>query len=257
VVPADWLNATQEEIANAVTAFGGTLSKTNRTQLTAAINTAVGGAFPVANGTLSTSGTISVSAGGTFYNVGGSSTTQTLPAASTATGQSFGFYATSAFTLASAGGYIYGDGISTTAPALAAGQFICVQSDGASWRIFSASPGLGRSVPPAVSRSAQGILICASYSGSQTVSFTAPCAGYVYATASLNLAAVASAGIACSLIINGLTVASDNTLLAQSHIGVVAIAAGAAVTASVQVTATTSSGITATYMVGAIFVPSP
>jgi hypothetical protein len=142
VVPADWLNATQEEIANAVTAFGGTLSKTNRTQLTAAINNAVGGAFPVASGALSTSGTVSVSAGGTFFNVGGSATTQTLPAASTATGQSFGFYATSAFTLAAAGGYIYGDGISTTAPALAAGQFICLQSDGSAWRVFACSPSL-------------------------------------------------------------------------------------------------------------------
>jgi hypothetical protein len=40
VVPADWLNATQEEIANAITASGQTLSKTNRTQLATAINTA-------------------------------------------------------------------------------------------------------------------------------------------------------------------------------------------------------------------------
>ena len=224
---------------------------------TTAMATAIGGAFPISNGAFGVSTTLTAANSGTYYNVGGSGTTQTLPAASGATGKSFGFFASAAFILATAGGVIYGFGTSTSSVAIASGQFICLQSDGSNWRIFSMSPGINRSVAPACARSTQGVFLGASYNGSQTVSFTAPCAGYVVAVASLNMTATATNPAVGALILNGTTVATDSTLLSQSFSGVLSVAAGASVTATMQVTTTTSTGINATYEVTAFFVPYP
>ena len=118
-------------------------------------------------------------------------------------------------------------------------------------------PQISMRLPPVSSRSSTGVSLGASYSGSQTVTFTAPCAGYAYANANLNLSTTASAGITATLYINGTSVAHDTTTLSQSQLGVAAVTAGSTVTVTFQVTTTTNPAVAATYMVGAIFVPAP
>lgn len=102
----------------------------------------LGGAFPRTAQNLSTSTYLAAAANGTFYGVTGSGTTQILPAASASNDVSFGFLTLSDFTLASADGAILGGGIDATSISVPAGGFIAVQSDGAHWRIFSASPNI-------------------------------------------------------------------------------------------------------------------
>lgn len=90
--------------------------------------------------TTSTSWTTAAS--GAFINAGGSTTTQTVPAASAVAGMTIGFYAVTACTIATAGGSIYLDGIVVTTVSMTADSFLCLQSDGTNWRCFSGSPGL-------------------------------------------------------------------------------------------------------------------
>jgi hypothetical protein len=114
----------------------------------------MGGAFPVTFNGVSSSGSIGSAYNGQFINVTGSSTTQTLVAASTVTGMTVGFITSASFTLDSAGGNIYGASISTTSIFVPVGGFICIQSDGANWRIFSSSLASGfPSSSPSISAS--------------------------------------------------------------------------------------------------------
>jgi len=114
----------------------------------------MGGAFPVTFNGVSSSGSIGSAYNGQFINVGGSATTQTLVAASTVPGMTVGFITSVSFTLASAGGNIYGASISTASIFVPVGGFICIQSDGTNWRIFSSSLASGfPSSSPSVSTS--------------------------------------------------------------------------------------------------------
>ena len=115
---------------------------------------------------------------------------------------------------------------------------------------------LGR-VAPQVATSAQGVILGASYSGSESVTFTAPVAGYVYAWGTLNLNVVAGATVLCNLVVNGTTVQYDSTELSQSHQAVVAVTAGESVTVALQVSTGANPSVSATYSVGASFQPYP
>jgi hypothetical protein len=91
-----------------------------------------------------------------------------------------------------------------------------------------------------------------------SVSFTAPCAGYVYAIGALNVASQAAAGISVSLLINGASVSSDNTILTQYHQGVVSVTSGESVTVETLVTSgSTAPNVSATARAGAFFLPNP
>lgn len=89
------------------------------------------------------------------------------------------------------------------------------------------------------------------------VSFTAPVAGWVVAFGNTNLSGSATGGLVYTLSINGNNVSSDQTLLTQSHMGMLYVSAGVAVT--VTYTLTNSSGYTSpasTMYCGAFFVPA-
>lgn len=113
--------------------------------LTAGSISALQAGFPISSRTVTVSTSFSISDSGGFINVGGSATVQTLPSASTVSGMPIGFFASSAFTLtitpsggAFEGGVTNGD----ITLSIAAADFICIQSDGTNWRIFSASPNI-------------------------------------------------------------------------------------------------------------------
>lgn len=106
--------------------------------------------FPSDYGALSTSTSITLALyDGLYLTIGGSATTQTLPVASAAAGMVVGFLASSAFTLASSGGNFVG-GVpagTTTSLALKTADYVCVQSDGTNWKIFSANSTIGLVAP--------------------------------------------------------------------------------------------------------------
>lgn len=95
--------------------------------------------FASATGGVTTSTSLDSTYNGKYLNVGGSSTVQTLPDAGTVTAMCVGFYAVTPCTINTAGGLIAGGVISASSINLVAGNFLCVQSDGTNWRIFSAS----------------------------------------------------------------------------------------------------------------------
>jgi hypothetical protein len=105
----------------------------------------IGGAFPVAHGAVSVSTSIGTTFNGIYIDVSGTATTQTLISAATSTDMSVGFFAFAACTIAIVGGggnFLGGSLGGATSVALAAGEYLCLESDGASWRVFSASPRL-------------------------------------------------------------------------------------------------------------------
>jgi len=138
---------------------------------------------------------------------------------------------------------------------LPVGARVTLCSDGnATWRVVGR---VQTPVAPLVARSAQGVSIGAGYLAGVTVSFTPQVAGIVLATGMVNLSTVASSGVSCALKVNGTTLASDQTLLSQSHAGVFAVAAGTAVTVEFSLGAgSPSPAVSATYMVAAQFFPS-
>ncbi|HUB48359.1 MAG TPA: tail fiber domain-containing protein [Acetobacteraceae bacterium] len=90
---------------------------------------------------LSSNTTLAAGNANIYYVVTGG--TQTLPAASTVTGQTFGFNAGAACTIASAGGSFQGGALTgSTSVALADGDWLIVQSDGTNYRVVSASPSV-------------------------------------------------------------------------------------------------------------------
>jgi len=118
-------------------------------------------------------------------------------------------------------------------------------------------------VSPKRASSAQGISISANYSATLSVSFTIPPGngGWVMARAKINLNTTSASGINTSLVINGQggnASSSDSTLLSQSHGAFLAVSAGASVTTTYSVTATSvSPNVSATYDVEMFFLPNP
>jgi hypothetical protein len=101
--------------------------------------------FPVNTGTLSTTQSLSGANAGTMYRISAASITITLPDATTVSGMSVGFsmQASGSSILSSAGGTFQGAAVTgSSSITLAQSEFICVQSNGINWVVFSGSPNL-------------------------------------------------------------------------------------------------------------------
>ena len=117
-------------------------------------------------------------------------------------------------------------------------------------------PALGQFLGPMENGSRIGSL-SVSTTYTESVSFAAPSAGYVWGQARLVLSNTSASAIELRAIINGTTVGSDNTILPMTEAGVISVAAGASVTVTAQtVTGSTSPGIAASLYVDAIFIPA-
>ena len=91
----------------------------------------------------------------------------------------------------------------------------------------------------------------------QTLSFTAPSAGYVWGQVRTAFTGESASSIDVALLINGTAYGSDSTLLPMTEAGVTSVTAGEAVTVEAQMTiGSTSPGIGASLYVDAIFIPS-
>lgn len=98
----------------------------------------------------------------------------------------------------------------------------------------------------------------ASTTTNNSVSITAPCAGYIIGIASLNMNAVAAAGVGLSIVVNGVVWQSDNTLLPMTEYAMLSVASGAVTTVNAQTTTgATAPGNVLSSRVFAIFIPSP
>lgn len=110
---------------------------------TAGSVTALEAGFPTGSSTYSSSTTLSITDAGNLLRIGGTGTVITLPSASTVSGMAVGLSGVAAFTLSIVGaGGVFAGGAANgqTSISVAATQFVCVQSNGTSWVIFSASP---------------------------------------------------------------------------------------------------------------------
>ena len=117
-------------------------------------------------------------------------------------------------------------------------------------------PALGQFLGPMENGSRLGSL-SVSTTYTESVSFAAPSAGYVWGQARLILSNASASGIALSAIINGTTVGSDTTTMPGTEAGVISVAAGASVTVTAQaVTGSTSPDVYASLYVDAIFIPA-
>jgi hypothetical protein len=88
-------------------------------------------------------------------------------------------------------------------------------------------------------------------------SFTAPCNGWVFAIGSFNLYQPPASGYQCNLFINGNNVGSDTTAQSQKHMGSIYVAAGTAVSITMQaVSQSTAPGQGGTLHVLAFFIPA-
>jgi hypothetical protein len=252
----EFFNMVQEELARLVEFAGLTPSGSDYTQLRQALSRLFGGNL----GTVSADTTLTVDhAGLVVVDATSGSRVETLPAANALGGRPIMLRiarsdgSANTVTVQRAGGdSIANFGASLVIPPLSSVTLI---SDGNTGWIVLGRTGLS----PAwlTARSSQGILAGASYSGVQTVTFVAPADGYVQAIGLLNLSNIASAALTGALAINGTVVATDSTLLSQSHTGRQTVTRGATVTVTMTVTSTTSPGIGATYMVAAQFVATP
>ena len=117
-------------------------------------------------------------------------------------------------------------------------------------------PALGQFLGPMENGTKFGSL-AASTTYTQSVSFTAPSAGYVWGQARLIMSNTSSSSITLNAIINGTTVGIDTTILPMTEAGVTSVSAGASVTVTAQaVTGSTSPGTGASLYVDAIFIPA-
>jgi len=90
VVSDDWLNAVQEELAYVIEQSGGTLDKTSRVQLKAAIDLMInGGGAPLSKAFANTPFLATVANKTILWNSSGGACEQQLPAASTCPGAIF------------------------------------------------------------------------------------------------------------------------------------------------------------------------
>lgn len=95
--------------------------------------------------TVTVNKTYGVSDAGSYVTVSGSATTQTLPAANTVFGLTYGFFAATACTIAiaAAGGSFQGGSLGgSTSVALSAGDWILVQSNSTNYNVIAASPDI-------------------------------------------------------------------------------------------------------------------
>lgn len=109
---------------------------------TAGSVTALQAGFPVGTETISSNTTLSISDAGNFIRVLGGANI-TLPSAATVSGMAVGVFANAdfVFSIASGGGVFQGGAANNlTSITVAHQKFVCVQSNGTSWFIFSASP---------------------------------------------------------------------------------------------------------------------
>jgi hypothetical protein len=113
-------------------------------------------------------------------------------------------------------------------------------------------------IAPVVAAGAHGYSLPASGTYSVTASFTAPVNGWVVAFGHVNLASESTVSQTFNLYINGNNMSGDATLLPQSHMGVLYVAAGTAVT--ITFTGLNQSSSTAgpaqTMYAGGFFVPA-
>lgn len=130
--------------------------------------------------------------------------------------------------------------------------------DDTNWaQLLAAIKKLDAHLAPATARSATGVSLTAGYSGSATVSLTAPAAGSIFATGGLNTSGTGSTGIQGNLQYNGSTICGDQTTTSQSQAFIQPIAAGATATIAYVVSAAANTGTLGTYFVTALFVPNP
>ncbi len=131
-------------------------------------------------------------------------------------------------------------GTVTTAAATATGQAV----------------NLGQFLGPLTAGTQLGSL-AASTTYTETVSFTAPSAGFVWGQARSALSSTASSSVNVAVLINGATQQGDNTILPMTEAGVLQVSAGEAVTVTAQLTTgSTAPGVSASLYVDAIFIPS-
>ncbi|TCK39638.1 hypothetical protein B0G84_4978 [Paraburkholderia sp. BL8N3] len=112
-------------------------------------------------------------------------------------------------------------------------------------------------VAPVISKAVLGPL-GANGSWPATATITAPCDGFVYATAAVNASAQFTGALSLFLKINSVTAASDTTLMSQTQYTWVAVTEGQVI--EVQALATSGStapGQSASLIATALFVPSP
>ena len=151
-------------------------------------------------------------------------------------------------------GFFYGSGLNgfATFP-LNPGQGALLQWSAASgnWYVpfYSAAYLQSANIqPPLQATSAIGVSIGANYSGTISVSFTAPSNGWVTAIASLNLSGNPAANIHSIVSVDATNVGGDNNQNPQSYpCTPVFVGAGASVTVVMQVTTTTSPATLGTY----------
>lgn len=74
-------------------------------------------------------------------------------------------------------------------------------------------------VTPTTTQSTEGVLIGTFFDSIQTLNFTTPTNGFVFAFGKINLSQTAASGITTVLSINGAIISWDNTVLSQSHFG--------------------------------------
>jgi len=112
-------------------------------------------------------------------------------------------------------------------------------------------------VAPHAQAVGQGSL-AASTTYNNSITITAPCAGYIFGSASVVLSNQAAASIAFAIQINGTNSQGDNTLLPMTEYGTIQVAAGAVTTLNAQIVtgSTAPSAYSSTHILG-VFIPSP
>lgn len=141
------INAMVRYSASGTAPFDIYINRTdNNTKLPTATNSGwqrLPSGFPLAPTNVAVSTAWTIAADGFFVYVSVPGTTQTLPSPATVTGMKLGFITNIAggFTLATAAGIIFGDILNTVSVNVPSGGYVCLQSDGINWRVFSASPG--------------------------------------------------------------------------------------------------------------------
>jgi hypothetical protein len=120
----------------------------------------------------------------------------------------------------------------------------------------------GTHVAPAYSRSGQGVSIGANFSGTQTVTFRAPCNGYIVSSAAMNMnVATPLSGVLFALTMEttagGYYYVNDQTGNPMVHHGILAIAAGEYAVCEATVSSTANPDCDVSWSVLAFFVPYP
>lgn len=111
---------------------------------------------------------------------------------------------------------------------------------------------------PVLASSSQGITLAAYQTYTETTSpFNAPAAGWLTATAALNLGELAAHAVTATLYINGTQVAQDTSPLPMTLIGTITVPVNTPCFAELAVVTTTDPACTATLRVRLSFTPNP